>query len=62
VLEDDWVIECRQAGKVYRAFERPSGPLALVTGFFHRTVKEHVALRGVDLRVRRGEMVGLITL
>ena len=60
MLEDDWVIECRQAGKVYRAFERPSGPLGLLTGFFRKTVKEHVALRGVDLRVRRGEMVGLI--
>jgi ABC-2 type transport system ATP-binding protein len=59
-VEEEWVIECRQAGKIYRAFERPSGVLALLGGFFRRTVKQHVALRGIDLRVRRGEMVGLI--
>jgi ABC-2 type transport system ATP-binding protein len=59
-VAEDCVIACRQAGKVYRTFERPSGPLALLGGFFRRTVRHHVALRGVDLRVCRGEMLGLI--
>jgi ABC-2 type transport system ATP-binding protein len=55
-----YVIECRQAGKVYRTLERASGPLGLLASFFHRRVKEHVALRAIDLRVKPGEMLGLI--
>jgi len=54
------VIECRQAGKVYRRTERAGTGLQLFTRFFQRKVVEHTALRAVDLVVRRGEMVGLI--
>lgn len=54
------VIDCRQAGKVYRTLERASGPLGFVKSFFRRREREHVALRGIDLQVRQGEMVGMI--
>jgi ABC-2 type transport system ATP-binding protein len=54
------VIECRQAGKVYRRTERAGTGLQLLTRFFQRKLIEHTALRAVDLVVRRGEMVGLI--
>jgi ABC-2 type transport system ATP-binding protein len=54
------VIECRQAGKVYRSYERGKGASGLIASFFKRRVKEHVALRGIDLTVREGQMLGLI--
>ena len=54
------IIECRQAGKVYRTLERASGPLGFVTSFFRRREREHVALRGIDLQIAQGELVGLI--
>jgi ABC-2 type transport system ATP-binding protein len=54
------VIECHKAGKVYRALERGAGTRGIVAGLFRRRVKEHVALRDIDLCVGRGEMVGLI--
>ncbi len=59
-MADSYVIECRQAGKVYRTIERASGPLGFARSFFQRRTREHVALRGIDLSVRAGEMVGLI--
>jgi ABC-2 type transport system ATP-binding protein len=54
------VIECRKAGKVYRALERGAGARGIVASFFRRRVREHVALHDIDLCVGRGEMVGLI--
>jgi ABC-2 type transport system ATP-binding protein len=54
------VIACDQAGKVYRTLERATGPLGFIKSFFKRRAREHVALRGIDLRVHAGEMVGLI--
>jgi ABC-2 type transport system ATP-binding protein len=54
------IIECRKASKVYRASERAAGALGIAASFFRRRVREHVALRDVDLCVGRGEMLGLI--
>jgi ABC-2 type transport system ATP-binding protein len=54
------VIECKQAGKTYRTLQRASGLVGFAKSFFKRRSKEHVALRGIDLSVRAGEMVGLI--
>jgi ABC-2 type transport system ATP-binding protein len=54
------VIQCKQAGKTYRTLERASGALGFAKSFFKRRSKEHVALRGIDLEVRSGELVGLI--
>src|SRR5262245_36459627 len=54
------VIECRQAGKVYRTLERKPGARGPLGFFRRRAVREHVALRAIDLRVHAGELVGLI--
>jgi ABC-2 type transport system ATP-binding protein len=54
------VIECKQAGKTYKTLQRASGLVGFAKSFFKRRSKEHVALRGIDLSVRAGEMVGLI--
>jgi ABC-2 type transport system ATP-binding protein len=54
------VIECRQAGKVYRTLERANGGFGFVKSFFRKREREHVALRAIDLRIDRGELVGLI--
>jgi ABC-2 type transport system ATP-binding protein len=54
------VIACDKAGKVYRTLERAAGPLGFIKSFFKRRTREHVALRGIDLTVHAGEMVGLI--
>ena len=59
-MSSEHVIECRQAGKVYRTLERANGVLGFARSFFRRREREHVALRAIDLQVKRGELVGLI--
>jgi len=59
-MSESRVIECQKAGKVYRTRVRGEGALGLWAGFFRRRVQEHVALRGIDLTVGQGELVGLI--
>ncbi len=54
------VIECRQAGKVYRTLQRQPDARGPLSFFRRRIAREHVALRGIDLRVQAGETVGLI--
>jgi ABC-2 type transport system ATP-binding protein len=59
-MSTEHVIECRQAGKVYRTLERANGVLGFAKSFFRKREREHVALRAIDLQVARGELVGLI--
>ena len=54
------LIRCRDVGKVFRAYRRKAGLRGIVTNFVHREVEQFVALRGIDLDVRAGELVGLI--
>ena len=54
------LIECRGVGKTYRSLKRKPGLGGFVTTLFRREAVELVALRGIDLVVEPGEMVGLI--
>ena len=55
------VIDAASLGKCYHVYERPSHRLLQgLTGDSRRFYTEFWALRGVDLKVRRGETLGII--
>ncbi len=54
------VLEARGVRKVFKTFERAPGLLGVLKNFVARDHVEIAALTGVDLRVERGESVGLI--
>lgn len=59
-LGADVVIDCRDLGKCYHIYDKPSHRLmqALVPG--RKWHRDFWALRGVDLQVRRGEAIGIV--
>ncbi|MGB0333666.1 MAG: ATP-binding cassette domain-containing protein, partial [Planctomycetota bacterium] len=59
-MEDDPVLEAYGVRKVFRTFERAPGLRGLIKNFVARDHVDIAALDGVDLRVERGESVGLI--
>jgi ABC-2 type transport system ATP-binding protein len=56
----DRVIEVEGLTKQYRVFDKPEGLWASVRGLFHRESRVIEALRGVDLRVNRGEFLAML--
>lgn len=54
------VVSCAGVRKAFRTHQRRAGLAGIVRGFFQREYVELQALDGVDLEIRRGEMVGLI--
>ena len=56
----DRVIEVEGLAKEYRVYDKPEGLWASVRGLFHRESRTIAALRGVDLRVRRGEFLAML--
>lgn len=54
------LVDCRALRKVFRTHQRDPGLRGLARSFLRRRYVDHVALDGVDLVVRPGEMVGLI--
>lgn len=54
------VLECQALTKVFRTHRRDGGVKGLLRAFVARQTIEVVALSGIDLRIERGEFVGLI--
>ena len=53
----DTVVELAGVGKTFRQRQRSARPGEALRGLFRPTVREVQALRSVDLRLRRGEIV-----
>src|SRR5689334_9501902 len=53
----DIVVDLCGVWKVYRQRQRAAGVRAAMRGLLHPTFRQVEALRGIDLRVRRGEIV-----
>lgn len=58
-MSSESVVRARGLGKRYELFASPAGRLLALLGGPRRS-REHWAVRGVDLEVRRGETVGLL--
>ncbi len=57
---DEGLIAAEEVGKVFHTYKRRNGLTGIFRNFFHREAIDITALDGIDLRVGRGEMVGLI--
>ena len=56
----DIAIEARKICKTYRLYERPSDRLREALHPGKRRSRDHHALTDVDLRIHKGETVGII--
>lgn len=54
------VIKAQNLGKTYEFYRQPQGLLGAVRSLFHREFTSVRAVRGVDLTVGRGEVIGLL--
>jgi lipopolysaccharide transport system ATP-binding protein len=60
-MSDNAVITVESVSKIYRIFNRPVDRLKQqLFGAFRCYYREHAALEGVDLKVRAGEVVGIL--
>lgn len=60
-MSSDPVIRCEGLGKAYRLYDRPEDRLRELISFGRRPRHRlHWAVRGVDLRISRGESVALV--
>lgn len=53
-------IECRGLSKKYRTYSRPEGLRGSIRALFHRPYRDVAAVHPLDLKVERGEIVGLL--
>lgn len=54
------IIEAQGLSKTFKYFEKEAGLLGSVKGLFHRVYTEKNAVSDLDLRIEKGEFVGLI--
>jgi ABC-2 type transport system ATP-binding protein len=54
------IIEIEGLAKSYRVYQKQEGLLASLGGLFHRQYREVLAVRGIDLRVEKGEFVAFL--
>ncbi|MBI5433335.1 MAG: ATP-binding cassette domain-containing protein [Planctomycetes bacterium] len=59
-MEAEVVLEAEKLGKVFRTYRRKPGFRGMLANFFRREYLEIRALVDIDLKIRRGEFVGLI--
>ena len=59
-LNNENVISIRGLKKMYKLFNKPSDRLWDAFGLKKNCYKEHYALKGIDLDIKKGETVGII--
>lgn len=59
-IEHDLVIDARDLGKCYHIYRKPSDRLKQVFVRGRKLYNEFWALHGIDLRVRKGEAIGIV--
>src|SRR5579885_1947121 len=57
ISRSDTVVELSGVHKVYRQRQRSANLSQVLSSLLHPTIREVEALRGIDLRVQRGEIV-----
>jgi viologen exporter family transport system ATP-binding protein len=60
VSESELVIEARNLSKAYEFYRQPQGLSGAVRSIFRRELTSVQAVSGLDLSVRRGEVIGLL--
>ena len=59
-LSDDLAISVKGLKKMYRLYNKPSDRLLDAFGLKKHNYREHYALNGIDLDIRKGETIGII--
>lgn len=60
-MEHEWMIEIRDLTKLYKIYDKPIDRLKESLSITHkRYSKEFYALNGINLKIRRGENIGII--
>lgn len=60
-MSSEFAIRAQGLGKCYLLYERPADRLKqLVWGRWHRYYREFWALKGIDLEIRPGEVIGVV--
>lgn len=59
-LNKETVISIRGLKKLYKLYNKPSDRLLDAFGFKKNAYKEHYALKGIDLDIKKGETIGII--
>lgn len=54
------IIETKNLARSYVTYKKTEGLLNSFRGFFHREYTEKIALRPTDLKIHKGEVVGLV--
>lgn len=54
------VIETKKLRKVYKVHKKEPGLMGSVRSFFYREYKDVEAVKGIDLKINQGELVGFI--
>ncbi len=56
----NYVIETKDLGRSYETYKKPEGLMNSIKGFWNRQTIRKSALKGVNLQIRPGQIVGLV--
>ncbi len=56
----NYVIETENLSRVYQSYKKPEGLKASIKGFFNREYEVRTALKATNIKLERGQIVGLV--
>jgi ABC-2 type transport system ATP-binding protein len=59
-INQAFAIETKGLSRVYQTYQKPQGTLESLKAFFNRKYTQKIALKPTDLKIPRGQIVGLI--